>query len=183
MMGRNKNYKVEDVLQSATQLFWEKGYGNASVQDLEKATGVNKSGLYAEFKSKDQLYLRCLAHYSEQNNARKALLRMPQGWENIREFLLTGGRCQGAKGCFVANSVREFSSLPKKTRSAIAENLEEMGKLMGENLKAAGVAESSVAPLASLILTFSSGLALRLNLGSLPNYDSLVEDFLGRLKA
>jgi len=34
-----------------------------SLQDLEKATGVNKSGLYTEFADKRNLYLESLRYY------------------------------------------------------------------------------------------------------------------------
>jgi hypothetical protein len=38
------------------------GFADTSLQDLERATGVNKSGLYAEFQTKKDLFLACLRH-------------------------------------------------------------------------------------------------------------------------
>ena len=34
-------------------VFWKHGYADTSVQELERATGVTKSGLYAEFAGKE----------------------------------------------------------------------------------------------------------------------------------
>ena len=55
-MGRPKNFSREEVLQKAIPLFWRRGFADTSLQDLEKATGVNKSGLYSEFASKEEIF-------------------------------------------------------------------------------------------------------------------------------
>src|SRR5258708_23646725 len=59
-MGRPKNFSREGVLEKALPVFWKHGFADTSLQDLEKATGVNKSGLYAEFADKGDLYLESL---------------------------------------------------------------------------------------------------------------------------
>jgi AcrR family transcriptional regulator len=51
-MGRPKNFSREGVLEKALPVFWKHGFADTSLQDLEKATGVNKSGLYVEFADK-----------------------------------------------------------------------------------------------------------------------------------
>ena len=56
-MGRRKLFTREDVLNKTIPVFWKHGLAETSVQDLEQATGVRKSGLYAEFKDKRGLYL------------------------------------------------------------------------------------------------------------------------------
>jgi AcrR family transcriptional regulator len=48
-MARPRNFSREGVLERALPVFWKHGFADASLQELEKATGVNKSGLYAEF--------------------------------------------------------------------------------------------------------------------------------------
>jgi AcrR family transcriptional regulator len=52
-MGRPKNFSREEVLAKAMTVFWTHGFSDTSLQDLERATGVNKSGLYTEFRDKD----------------------------------------------------------------------------------------------------------------------------------
>ena len=51
-MGRLKTFSREEVLEKAMPVFWKQGFADTSLQDLERATGVNKSGLYTEFRDK-----------------------------------------------------------------------------------------------------------------------------------
>jgi hypothetical protein len=46
-IGQPKNFNREGVLEKALPVFWRRGFADASLHELEKATGVNKSGLYA----------------------------------------------------------------------------------------------------------------------------------------
>src|SRR5580700_9531967 len=62
-MGRRKLFTREDVLDKAIPVFWKHGLAETSVQDLEQATGVRKSGLYAEFKDKEDLFVESLRRY------------------------------------------------------------------------------------------------------------------------
>ena len=62
-MGRPKNFSREQVLEKALPVFWKHGFADTKVEDLEKATGVNKSGLYSEFSSKEEIFIESLKHY------------------------------------------------------------------------------------------------------------------------
>ena len=57
-MGRPKGFSREEVLEKAMRVFWKHGFANATLQELERATGVNKSGLYTEFRDKDDFFWR-----------------------------------------------------------------------------------------------------------------------------
>jgi AcrR family transcriptional regulator len=54
-MGRPKKFNRQGVLERALPVFWKRGFADASLHELEVATGVNKSGLYFEFKDKELL--------------------------------------------------------------------------------------------------------------------------------
>ena len=62
-MARPRNFSREGVLERALPVFWKHGFADASLQELEKATGVNKSGLYAEFSGKEELFLASLSRF------------------------------------------------------------------------------------------------------------------------
>lgn len=47
--------KLESILRAAATIFAEKGYHQASIRDIARATGVSLSGLYYYFKSKEEL--------------------------------------------------------------------------------------------------------------------------------
>jgi AcrR family transcriptional regulator len=47
--------KLESILRTAAGIFAEKGYHQASIRDIARATKVSLSGLYYYFKSKEEL--------------------------------------------------------------------------------------------------------------------------------
>lgn len=59
-MGRRRTFTESEVIRSATATFTERGFAGASVDDLVRATGVNRASLYGVFGSKDALFQRCL---------------------------------------------------------------------------------------------------------------------------
>jgi TetR/AcrR family transcriptional regulator, copper-responsive repressor len=73
------------VLESALPVFWKHGFADASLQELEKATGVNKSGLYAEFSGKEELFLESLRFYLDRMPQLALLMVEPLGWDNIEQ--------------------------------------------------------------------------------------------------
>ena len=91
-MGRPKQFNREGVLDRAIPVFWKQGFANTTVQDLEQATGVNKSGLYTEFKDKEDLFLASLERYAQTRGA-EILTAQPLGWGNIERFLRLGLGC------------------------------------------------------------------------------------------
>ncbi|MFC2780339.1 helix-turn-helix domain-containing protein [Actinomyces sp.] len=59
-MGRRRTFIENEAIDSATAVFAERGFAGASVDDLVRATGVNRASLYGVFGSKDGLFQRCL---------------------------------------------------------------------------------------------------------------------------
>src|SRR5262245_28340956 len=47
--------KLAHILRTAAAIFAEKGYHEASIRDISRATGVSLSGLYYYFSSKEEL--------------------------------------------------------------------------------------------------------------------------------
>ncbi len=62
-MARPRQFDEQQVLERLMQVFWEKGYEAASMQDLVAASGLLKGSLYGAFGDKRTLYLAALAHY------------------------------------------------------------------------------------------------------------------------
>src|SRR5271170_5319725 len=119
-MGRKRLFSRESVLDKAIPVFWAKGYADTSLQDLEQATGVNKSGLYTEFKDKEDLFLASLERYVQTRGA-EVLTAQPLGWGNIERFLRLGFGCDdNQRGCFAVNSMREPAGLPAEAQEIIS---------------------------------------------------------------
>jgi AcrR family transcriptional regulator len=58
------------VLEKAMPVFWKHGFADTSLQELERATGVNKSGLYTEFRDKGNLFVREISSMTASDAAR-----------------------------------------------------------------------------------------------------------------
>ena len=179
-MGRPKSFNRAETLDRATQLFWKKGFADTSLQDLESKTGVNKSGLYAEFKGKDDLFTECVKRFSQISEGVAILSTQPLGRRNIERLLLAGQTCKGQKGCFLANSVREFAILPGRARQEIREHMARVHEAVLMNVKACPDVESPE-DVAQIILTFNAGLALSSNLGEVANPERRVSELLDRV--
>ena len=179
-MGRPKGFAREEVLDKTVGLFLRKGFADTTVQDLEKTTGVNKSGLYSEFKDKDDLFLATLKYYTDRTAAAEMLNRQPLGWKNIETFLKAKMECTGQKGCLIVNSIREVSALPPQARTIINRHLDHVKALLLKNMKAEKT-KTDPELLVSMLLTFNSGLCLEQNLGPSDILER-VEQFLSMLK-
>ncbi|MCM8549922.1 TetR/AcrR family transcriptional regulator [Streptomyces sp. STCH 565 A] len=63
MAGR-KQFDTDTALDAAMVQFWRAGYADTSVDDLSRATGLNRSSIYSSFGDKDALFTRCLERYA-----------------------------------------------------------------------------------------------------------------------
>src|SRR6202790_2169862 len=136
-MGRPKNFSREDVLEKALPVFWKHGFANTSLQELEKATGVNKAGLYAEFADKGDLYLESLRHYLRKRQEEEFLTAKPLGWNNIERFLkLAPCRLAGGQGWFSVNSMNQCAVLPPAAQEIVSKGRAFLKDLIARNVKA-----------------------------------------------
>src|SRR5271155_5519375 len=178
-MGRRKLFTREDVLDKAIPVFWKHGLAETSVQDLEHATGVRKSGLYTEFKDKEDLFVESLRRYFEVLMARGHLTKQPLGWINVESFLKVCYGSWGQKGCFSVNSMRELADLPPKARQIMVASAMKAHQLLIDNLAAARGVRDDNDSLAGLIITFFSGICLEQNLGpDRARITKKIEDFI-----
>lgn len=63
-MARPKSFDVEEVVESALQVFLAKGYDGASIAELTAAMGINPPSLYATFGDKRGLFDRVMDRYA-----------------------------------------------------------------------------------------------------------------------
>jgi AcrR family transcriptional regulator len=165
-MARPKKFNREGVLEKALPLFWKRGFADASVQALETATGVNKSGLYSEFSGKEELFLASLRFYLERMPSLGLLITEPLGWDNIERFLNLGPRnTEELKGCFAISSMRELAILPPAARELLTKSRTQLKQLIARNIEAEKPG-MSVDALAGIVMTFFAGLNVEQNLKS-----------------
>jgi AcrR family transcriptional regulator len=61
--GRPREFDRSAALRRAMEVFWERGYDGASINDLTAAMGINSPSLYAAFGSKEVLFREAVALY------------------------------------------------------------------------------------------------------------------------
>jgi TetR/AcrR family transcriptional repressor of nem operon len=64
-MARSVEFNEEEAIQKAMEVFWEKGYNGASLRDLTDAMKINSSSLYNTIGDKQELFVRCVEHYTD----------------------------------------------------------------------------------------------------------------------
>jgi AcrR family transcriptional regulator len=65
-MARPREFDVDQALRAALNLFWQRGYDDASLVDLADAMGIVRPSLKAAFGSKENLYRRSIDLYSRE---------------------------------------------------------------------------------------------------------------------
>nr|MYU47883.1 TetR family transcriptional regulator [Streptomyces sp. SID7803] len=64
-MARTKEFDPEAALQSALELFWQRGYEATSMADLVEHLGIGRASIYATFGNKHELFLKAMDRYAE----------------------------------------------------------------------------------------------------------------------
>ncbi len=77
-MPRQREFDPSKALQTAIELFWEKGYYDGSVDEVVKRSGVAKYGIYGTFGTKRELFLKALEQYAgDRHNDIQSPIRKP----------------------------------------------------------------------------------------------------------
>ena len=112
-MGRPKSYDHEQVLKKAMMQFWQSGYAETSLSDLEAATSLNRYSLYKGFGDKEALFEMALDYYQQHIISRMLapLIDSPPSLESLNAYfhqlnILLKGRF-GKFGCLYQNSQKE----------------------------------------------------------------------------
>jgi AcrR family transcriptional regulator len=165
-IGRPKHFSRAEVMEKSIPVFWEHGFADTSLADLEAATGVNRSGLYTEFRGKEDLFLASLGHYIETSGLTDMLAAKPLGWSNVEKYLKLGLACwSGQKGCFSISSMRELAILPQEARLIVEKSMKPIRRLLISNIEAEKTTMDASA-LADMTMTFFSGLSIEQNLAT-----------------
>lgn len=112
-MARPQTFATVDAVRAARAVFWRHGYEDASLPDLESATGLRRSSLYNTFGNKRGLFDAAVANYLEEVvHPRLAPLlaadvapeALPGYFAGLRAGLLAADDDRGDQGCLLLNT-------------------------------------------------------------------------------
>jgi len=101
----------KEAINKCMLLFWEQGYFKTSIDDLVKASGLNRTTIYKQFGNKDAFFKAMLDQYEKEVTSQLTmpLLQKPNGIKAIHAFFdqLVNLSREGLlkNGCFYVNSV------------------------------------------------------------------------------
>ena len=111
--GRPREFKPEQAVQAALEIFWARGYHDVSVSDLEAATGLVRTSLYNTFTNKRGLFDASLDAYLStlSDEIARLLTDASGGLSDVHTFLdqIEDWHLNGTPGCFMINSMIEFA--------------------------------------------------------------------------
>ncbi|MFC3456077.1 TetR/AcrR family transcriptional regulator [Amycolatopsis speibonae] len=114
--GRPRAFDKDQTLERAVELFWSRGYGTTSIQDLVDTLGVERGSLYGTFGDKRHFYLDAVRLYWDvyERHLTTALDSVPL-LPALREILTHPARLDEIlsdagepHGCLVGNTTAEL---------------------------------------------------------------------------
>ncbi len=114
-MVRTRSFDPDDTLQRVVTLFTSKGYAETSMEDIVKATGVSRYGLYSTFGNKRELFEQALERFAD-SMGRQSFLRLLEPDASVADIraifaerldaLFRGGKL---RGCLLCNTAMEVA--------------------------------------------------------------------------
>lgn len=126
LMGRQREFDVEQALDAALTMFWRKGYEGTSYTDLTQAIGVERPALYSAFGNKEALFRQALERYYAHYLAFfPAALELPTSREVAAHILYNTAelntRDPERAGCLAIHGVLAGSDDAEPVRRALVE--------------------------------------------------------------
>lgn len=176
MVGRPREFEVEEVLDLAVELFREYGYEATTIQDVVDFTGVGRQSLYNTFGDKRALFLAALDHYVRQDLATlDPLRRRGADLHTLREFFeeRVGNLAdtEPARACFVASCAVEMGPRDEAVGELVVWHATELEELYAKVLRAARrkgqVTDDVTLPAAArLLVSLTHGLTVMARCGT-----------------
>ena len=114
----------QTIVETASDLFYKKGYNLTGINEIIKEAGIAKATLYSHFRSKDDI---CLAYLEHKNstfleNIRVYVSKSPKGKKQILaifDFLKLFFKDKDFNGCWCIRTVAEIPREKEEIRKEI----------------------------------------------------------------
>ena len=133
---------MDDALDAAMTVFWERGYQGASMTDLVRATGLQKGSLYKAFDDKHDLFMKSLGRYLERglgelDSVLSGAASPKAGLKKWLDAMVVERSCSGDQrvGCFAVNSVVELGVGDESVRRQLEGHFARMRHMLGDVIR------------------------------------------------
>lgn len=166
-MPRTTSFTSEQLSDRALQHFWTNGFHASSMDDLVKATGVSRHGIYRSFGGKKALFLACFDRYQQSvvTPAFEAVEAPDATLQNVFDYFeqqISLGENVGlpGPGCFVANSATEVAPGDPDVMAEVARHNDRLRQGFAQALQNAAphLEPQRAHELADVMVIFTNGL-------------------------
>lgn len=142
-MPWQKTFDEDDAISKAMKVFWEKGFEPASIADLIAGTGITRGSLYNAFGGKEQLFVKALLKYDQDN--RRAFLAELEAMDDPRRAIAAvfdGIVAETLadtekKGCFIVNTASELATHGEEVNRIVHNGIREFEAFFRRSIEVA----------------------------------------------
>jgi AcrR family transcriptional regulator len=173
-MAGIKQFNEDQALERAMHVFWRRGYGATSMQELAQATGVLRGSLYNAYGDKQAIFLLAFARYQRNYlDAVREHMQLADPVAALRAYFayviksmselapaLEDGAAPRTRGCLTTKIATDETAMDEPVRNALRGMLEGLAQVLEERLSAPDAAARlplSPHDAASLLVTFTRG--------------------------
>lgn len=141
MAGRPKIFDEQQAIAKATEVFRDKGYDTASVEELLCAMGIGKGSFYLTFKGgKQELYIRSITQFADHfyQKLSDSISASENKIQFIRQFFLSlsdASDCDKERGCYLGNALVQLSEKDQKIKNITVQLLKKLQALFAETVR------------------------------------------------
>lgn len=179
MRGRPRVFDMDEALEKALKIFWDRGYEGASLAELTETLGINKPSLYAAFGNKEELFKKALTKYAEGPVAFvNKVIKEPTARKVAENFLLRAADfltdASHPKGCMIVQGALSSGESTEMIKSLLMQYRASYESLLAkrfEQAKVDGDLPSDANPkyLAKYLATVHQGMSVQATSGASKN--------------
>ncbi|QIZ75811.1 TetR/AcrR family transcriptional regulator [Ferrimonas lipolytica] len=137
-MAKSAKHNRQEVIEKATNLYWEKGFHATSMRNLQEVVDLRPGSIYASFGSKEGLFKESLEHYANLNIAAVRAIREQaespiDALQQVVQAIVLDSRESAPSGmCMLVKTVAELTG----EHDELLEDAKKWLKLMEQELVA-----------------------------------------------
>ncbi len=144
-MVRTRTFDPSTALSAAVDLFASKGYADTSMEDIVRATGVSRYGLYGTFGNKRELFEQALERFAE-GMGKQSFLRLLEPDASLAhihkifdERVADMCCAEEHKGCMFIHTAMQLAPEDEELQGVLKKFMKRMSKAFAIGLESAKV--------------------------------------------